>query len=177
MTLPKAPQRTTPAFGFSFINRATKEGLAIRDFGQSEMAKIVRFFYQDNEPECVYCGSLDVRRWDHVVPVAKGGDTVLGNMVLACQTCDDSKQASDFETWMNGSAPKSPGNRGATKIPDRVQKIHAYARNYGYEAREFAQRLDRAEQDKLREIQAQMTDIQRRLEGLIRDYQMRVESV
>ena len=177
MALPKAPQRTTPAFGFSLVDRAIREGFASRAFGQSEMAKIVRFFFNDKEPDCVYCGSRDVGRWDHVVPVAKGGDTVVGNMVLACATCDDSKQAFNFETWMKGPAPKSPGNRGVKDISQRVRRIRQYAKKYEYEARDFAQRLDKAEQDELHEIQNQMSDVRRRLEGLISDYQRRVELV
>ena len=43
--------------------------------------------------------------------------------------------------------------------------------------RDFAQRLDKAEQDELHEIQNQMSDVRRRLEGLISDYQRRVELV
>ena len=53
-----------------------------------------------------------MRRWDHVVPVAKGGDTVVGNMVIACSRCDYSKQASEFERWMNGDWRGCPKERG-----------------------------------------------------------------
>lgn len=112
-------------------------------------------------------------RWDHVVPIIRGGDTVLGNMVLACATCDDSKQASDFETWMKGNAPKSPGNRDVTDISRRVRKIQAYARKYTYKAREFAQRLDEAELA-VKELQDQVAEVRRRLEHLASNYQARV---
>ena len=75
-SLPRAPQRITPAFAFSFVDRAVREGLTLRQFGRPEMNKVVRFFYTNQEPECVYCGNNEVRRWDHLVPVMKGGDTV-----------------------------------------------------------------------------------------------------
>ena len=97
MTLPRAPQRITPAFAFSYIERAIHEGLTLRKFGRREMDKAVRFFYRDRDPECLYRGSVDVLPWDHVMPVTQGGDTVIGDMVLACAPCDDSKQDTDFE--------------------------------------------------------------------------------
>ena len=39
-------------------------------------------FFDPTPHECIFCGNLDVKRWDHLVPISKGGDTVLGNMVL-----------------------------------------------------------------------------------------------
>lgn len=126
MPLPRAPQRITPSFAFSYIERAIQEGLKLRKFGLSEMDDVVRFFFDQRDPECVYCGSPEVRRWDHVVPVMQGGDTVVGNMVLACAQCDDSKQAADFEQWMNGDAPRSPKSRGVSDIDNRVRRIRDY---------------------------------------------------
>jgi len=175
MALPRAPQRTTPAFGFSFVERAISEGFARRAFGQSEMAEILRFFYKDQDPECIYCGSGDVRRWDHVVPVKNGGDTILGNMVPACARCDDSKQASDFEEWIDGDAPLSPRNRGIDDTASRVWRIQEYVAHHGYKAQGIAERLDETEWGELQEIQNQVTDGRRRLEQLISNYRARVK--
>ena len=69
-------------------------------------------FFGKNPPECVFCGNREVKRWDHLVPVMKGGETVLGNMVPACARCDDSKQAFPFEEWMVSDAKWSPKSRG-----------------------------------------------------------------
>ena len=79
----------------------------------------------------------------------KGGDTVLGNMVLACATCDDSKQASDFEQWINGNAPLCPRTRGVEDINGRVEKIRDYVRCYRYDAQDIHQRLNDSEWDEL----------------------------
>ena len=174
MTLPRAPQRMTPAFGFSFVKRAIQEGLTLRKFGRQEMDEVLGSFYSDRDPECVYCGSVDVRRWDHVVPVMQGGDTVLGNMVLACATCDDSKQATDFEQWMNGEAPRSPQSRGIADIDSRVRGIRDYIGQYRYHARAIEQRLDERQREELQSIRSQVEDAQRRLEQLIAEYRARV---
>lgn len=174
MTLPRAPQRITPAFALSIAKRAIHEGLALRNSGRREMDEVVRFFYDDRDAECVYCGSVDVRRWDHVVPVMRGGDTVLGNMVLGCAPCDDSKQDSDFEQWMTSEAPLSPRSRDIVDIARRVQRIRQYVGHFGYEARPIEQRLDERERDELQAIERQVKEARQRLDQLILDYRARV---
>ncbi|HJN87120.1 MAG: HNH endonuclease [Dehalococcoidia bacterium] len=174
MALPRAPQRQTPAFAFSFVERAIREGIGLNKFRAPEMAEVVRFFYGDREPECVYCGDRDVRRWDHVVPVARGGDTVLGNMVPACARCDDSKQATVFEQWMTGGAPLSPVSRGVGDIAGRVRRIRDYAGHYGYKPQSIEQRLGDGEREELQAIRRLMEEGRRRLERLISDHRARV---
>ena len=174
MKLPSAPQRISPAFAFSIVNRAIREGLALRKFGRREMDEVVRFFYGERDAECVYCGSVEVRRWDHVVPVMRGGDTVLGNMVLACASCDDSKQDSNFEQWMTSEAPRSPRSRDVVDIASRVQRIRQYVEHFGYEARPIEQRLDEGERDELEDIQRQVEEARQRLAQLILDHRVRV---
>jgi len=51
---------------------------------------------------CRYCGSNGSGRamhCDHVVPVSKGGMSVLQNLVAACGFCNASKKAEDEQTW------------------------------------------------------------------------------
>lgn len=174
MKLPRAPQRISPAFAFSIVNRAIHEGLALRKFGRREMDEVVRFFYGERDAECVYCGSVDVRRWDHLVPVKQGGDTTLGNMVLACAPCDDSKQDRDFEQWMTSEAPLSPHSRDVVDIASRAQRIRQYVGHFGYEAHPIDQRLDERERDEVQGIQRQVEEARQRLEQLILDYRARV---
>jgi hypothetical protein len=81
----------TTGFGFSFLERSIRESFASRRFGKAYMEQILGEL-SDGRVECVYCGSPEVHRWDHLFPVAAGGDTVVGNMVPACARCDDSKQ-------------------------------------------------------------------------------------
>ena len=110
MKLPRVPQRTTPGFAFSIVKRALIESIAVRQFGKLEIAQVVAFFGED-PPTCVFCGDTPIRRWDHLTPVSKGGDTMLGNMVPACATCDDSKGGLPYDVWALGGAPNSPQTR------------------------------------------------------------------
>lgn len=60
MKLPKIPKRTTPGFAFPMVDRALSECLSHRQFGSKEIKQALEFFGQ-NPPECVFCGSKDVK--------------------------------------------------------------------------------------------------------------------
>ena len=142
--LPKVPQRTTPAFAFSIVKRALLDSIAVREFGKPEIEEVVAFFGED-PPTCVFCGDTPIRRWDHLTPVSKGGDTTLGNMVPACATCDDSKGSSRVDVWALGDAPNSPRTRGVRDIDRRLSKIREYVAKYSYTARPPEERLNSEE--------------------------------
>lgn len=42
---------------------------------------------------CLLCGSLDRPTWDHIVPLAKGGEHHPLNMQPLCRPCNERKQA------------------------------------------------------------------------------------
>ncbi len=48
---------------------------------------------------CAYCGANGDLQVEHVVPISKGGEHHLGNIVPACQRCNFSKGRQDAETW------------------------------------------------------------------------------
>ena len=49
---------------------------------------------------CVYCGCKPRHiTVDHVVPIAKGGDLSLDNLVPACRSCNLSKGDHDVIDW------------------------------------------------------------------------------
>lgn len=49
---------------------------------------------------CAYCGQVaDPVHLDHVIPVARGGRTSIGNLVPACGSCNQSKWASLLSVW------------------------------------------------------------------------------
>ncbi len=173
MELPKTPQRTTPGFVFPTVERALKECFFVRQFGQQEIMEVLGFF-TPNSRECVFCGNPDVKRWDHLVPISNGGDTVLGNMVLACSQCDDSKQGKSFEEWMNSDAPLSPKSRGIKDIDRRIERIHNYVRHFNYTPKLLEDRLDGGEMERLHIIRTKLLEIRDDIETLISDYRTRM---
>ena len=48
---------------------------------------------------CAYC-AMPATTWDHIVPISKGGQTVPGNVVPACTSCNSSKNNTDLEEWL-----------------------------------------------------------------------------
>lgn len=172
MGLPKVPQRIGPGFAFSMVGRCLQEGLGTRKFGAAEIAQVLAFFGAD-PPECVYCGSHEVQRWDHLVAVREGGETVLGNMVPACARCDDARRAHPFEEWMVGPAQWSPMTRGVADVDRRMGRIRAYAPHFGYVPRALEERLDERELERLIAIRERLGDLRTDIEALVEDYKAR----
>ena len=175
MKLPRAPQRTTPGFAFPTVTRSLRACLGTRQFGQKEMAEVLDFFGTP-EPQCVFCGSSEVKRWDHLVPVNRGGETVLGNMVPACARCDDSKGDKPFEEWMISDAKQSPRSRGVGDIEDRIDLIRVYVHHYGYRVRTLDERLNEEERERLVGIQSDLQALRDEVDSLIEDYRARTGS-
>ncbi|MDA1188934.1 MAG: HNH endonuclease [Chloroflexi bacterium] len=90
---PRVPVKITPAYGFSYISeRSLRECLGRRQFRHDEMKQVAEWFAAyEPQPSCAFCGDKQVHRWDHLIPIREDGETVVGNMVMACQPCDDSK--------------------------------------------------------------------------------------
>jgi hypothetical protein len=170
--LPNTPVRTTTGFAFSILDRAIRESFANRKFGKDEKEKMTAFFNTEM-PECVFCGSEDIARWDHLVPVRKGGDTVLGNMVLACSRCDDSKQHNDFEEWMRGSNQYSPASIGVDDLEDRINKIKSYVKEFGYSPMDLDMRLNKEERKRLAEITSRLASARKDVEKLSNENRIR----
>lgn len=166
MKLPSAPQRTTPGFAFSILNRALLECIAVRQFGATEIREVLKFF-GDDPPACAFCGAAPISRWDHLVPVTQGGDTVLGNMVPACSKCDDSKGDQPFEAWALGSAPGSPRSRGVADLEQRLAKLRDYAASYAYRPRAPHERLNAEEMRQLEVLRADLARARKDFDDLI----------
>ena len=152
--LPRAPNRTTPGFAFSILDRVLREHMAKRRFGKSEQGQVLEFFKSEGLT-CVFCGTPEVRRWDHLVPVKSGGDTVPGNMVLSCGPCDDSKQHHPFEKWLLGSSPSGPRQKGVQDLDRRVQLLRDYMARFNYRPGTGEESLTSAELTELSGIRAE----------------------
>ena len=170
--IPLVPGRTTPGFAFSMVERALSECLGRRDFRMPEIEKTLTFFNQEN-PECVFCGSPDVKRWDHLVPIKSRGETVIGNMVPACAQCDDSKRDMPFDQWMISNNQYSPKMRGIPDVDVRRSRIQGYIDHYNYRPRDFEERLSPEELERLKLIQASLREMRCQIDQLIQDYQHR----
>ncbi len=48
---------------------------------------------------CAYCGGPG-ETWDHIIPVRLGGETIPGNIVPACNSCNSSKGARPLSEWL-----------------------------------------------------------------------------
>lgn len=166
MELPRAPQRTTTGFAFSFVDRAIQEGLADRKFGPKEMAAVIEHF-GTARPQCAYCGDEHVARWDHLVAVNCGGDTVLGNMVPACSRCDDSKRDVPFEEWMRSDAQHSPKSRRIPDLDQRIIRLHEYTARYAYSPRDAEERLGVAEREELTRLRQSLLALRKEIEQFL----------
>jgi hypothetical protein len=171
--LPLPPQRTTTGFAFSNIERALQECLANRQFGQYELTQTLKFF-EFNTPECVYCGSTEINRWDHLVAVKNGGETVLGNMVPACSKCDDSKRDLLFDSWMQSDHPGSPKSRGIADIQQRIERIKSYVRHFTYQVRPLETRLTPVELRELEKVRYSIQNVRQDCEKLIASFTTRI---
>jgi 5-methylcytosine-specific restriction endonuclease McrA len=80
VALPRAPR------GFSRNRR--------RVVAQNHKRHVKRATFRDCARRCVYCGTplgLEHATLDHVFPLSKGGDHAPGNLVAACQHCNQLK--------------------------------------------------------------------------------------
>jgi 5-methylcytosine-specific restriction endonuclease McrA len=48
---------------------------------------------------CAYCGATGDLQIEHVVPISKGGEHHLGNIVPACHSCNSNKRDHDAHNW------------------------------------------------------------------------------
>jgi hypothetical protein len=130
--MPKAPTKITAARALYTLDRAMREHLLDRAFGTQHLLRASEYFHQSSIAGCIYCGSPHVERWDHLVSVREGGATVLGNMVPACQPCDDSKGSKDYRAWLSGSARRNPARAKPTLRDEIIQRIEAYQRHFSF---------------------------------------------
>lgn len=79
---------------------------------------------------CAYCGS-GTTDWDHLRPLVKnkrptGYITEIRNLVPACGPCNQSKGASDWNSWMKGTARGSPRTRAILDLDDRQERLRRF---------------------------------------------------
>ena len=53
---------------------------------------------------CFYCGLTESIQADHVIPISRGGQHSIGNLVPACKKCNSSKRAKFLIEWRREKA-------------------------------------------------------------------------
>lgn len=104
-----------------------------------------REVFEQCGPKCAYCGQRaetygwrrDVRgryrvyvegfQWDHLVPVSRGGDNDIDNMVMACESCNKRK-GTGGPPWIHPPQPIAlPPESTEYVVKDDYQAFHAMA--------------------------------------------------
>src|SRR6266581_1192302 len=154
-----------PAAVFKYLERALQEGLGRRDFGSTARKRAREFF---GEPlVCVYCGSEEWKRWDHLVPAMSGGEAVLGNIVPACQRCDDSKGRNLFESWLPVRA-RALGPSWVREVPGRIKRLHEYQERFGYKHTTRESTLSAERLSELEDLRRRANNLQRDVEAFLK---------
>lgn len=89
----------------------TKQANRVMELTRKELGKLLR------KRTCGYCGRRfrkdNKEFWiviDHVIPLARGGDTVVGNLVAACWRCNHSKGDKTLIEWEDRWYTKEKGD-------------------------------------------------------------------
>lgn len=76
------------------IKRRISERNAVFNLTKNDVKEIIK-----RDEVCVYCGSDEKLTLDHIISVYYGGHTVFHNIVVACLSCNSSKQTKDVFEW------------------------------------------------------------------------------
>jgi hypothetical protein len=92
---------------------------------------------------CLFCGSPGTAENrgilpDHLIPVTRYGELVLGNTVPACQTCNDSRGEKDWRLFLRG---RFPGDADA-----QIASVEAHVAQYNYHPATLESALEPREQ-------------------------------
>jgi len=73
---------------------------AIMDVSEAEWYGLRGAVIHRDGEVCAYCGDTDgPHHIDHVVPLSRGGQSTLDNLVVACYACNASKRDKLVEEW------------------------------------------------------------------------------
>jgi hypothetical protein len=162
----KLPIKMSAGLGLSLIDRAVKESFAVR-CSKSDLELVRDYFTNLGLLHCLYCGNDNPTRWDHLHAVTRGGDTVPGNLVPACQRCDDSKQDIDVDEWAMGKSKHRPN---LDRLPHIQAVIAAYQAHFSHSPANFQSKLSPEQQAKYARFRKEIDGLRAHLqaEGLLK---------
>lgn len=82
------------------------------------------FLLQRHHHQCAYCGGLSQDRIlniEHIMPKALGGTDRVGNLVIACKTCNEHKHATHPQAWADQCSKRN--NKLDQKRADTMPRI------------------------------------------------------
>lgn len=75
------------------------------------LSKKIRFeVFKRDSFSCQYCGSIPpqvVLEVDHLIPISKGGDNAIDNLITSCFNCNRGKSATELSTLPQTTAEKA----------------------------------------------------------------------
>ncbi len=74
---------------------------------------------------CAYCGGTERICMDHVIPIWRGGDHAVENVVPACWKCNTWKRGKDMESWLEKS-----GSFNVDEVVARIEKAKETVRTW-----------------------------------------------
>lgn len=74
--------------------RARKKSVE-SNYTHEEWESCKKFFHN----KCAYCGTEEKLTQEHFIPLSKGGEYTINNIIPACKSCNCSKQDKDFFDW------------------------------------------------------------------------------
>ena len=162
----KLPIKMSPGLAISMLDRAVKEHFGAR-CKPGDLEAIASYFRRNGKLHCVYCGK-EPKRWDHFHPVSRGGDTVPGNLVPACGSCDDSKGKKTLSEWADGGGKYKPKKSELHRIQEEVA---AYQAHFLHEPRDFSIKLSPEQSAKYKRFRDEIEKLRAHLasEGIIKN--------
>ncbi|MEX2445189.1 MAG: HNH endonuclease [Alkalispirochaeta sp.] len=136
------------------VSRGLREIVApVQTMSEEDWNSVLRQF----DSCCAFCGEGATRENrgivpDHLVPVTDYGELMLGNVVPACQRCNDSRGNGDWRKYVVEEFPE--------KASQRIATIEAYLSAHPYKPFHPEEILNQDELREYNEILAKWESIQ-----------------
>lgn len=88
------------------IKREPRESAVAKEttITAESFSRLRRIVERQSGKVCAYCGNIDKKgHIDHVIPLSRGGDDSLENLVWACRRCNLSKGSKTVGEWKRSS--------------------------------------------------------------------------
>lgn len=82
-------------FKFYRQNREAKKRELPYSLNKKQWVKIKQYFGN----KCAYCGKEEPLAQEHFIPLSKGGEYTINNIIPSCKSCNSSKRDKNFFEW------------------------------------------------------------------------------